>query len=754
MSENKRKIAILGGGVGGITTALELTRPELRDKYDITIYQLGWRIGGKGASGRNLEQGCRIEEHGLHVWAGLYDNAFRLMRGAYEELGRAPDAPLATWLDAFKPCEVVALEEKYNGEWVSWVIEPPTNDQLPGDPEAKLFLPFWSYIGEAFGFVLDRLKTSHRKRHEKRTSGAGFFAGLFFRLFYYTALTLTEIVSLAFYTVYEVGHLLTSTVGRLLPKFVRGGVYAIFHLLQRLGIWFVQGLVRFHWRRAKRHMDDLGARQAWIFMNFGVGFLRGIIDDDLFRKGFDSIEHLDFREWLGKHIVDDAHPGAEGESLTLRSPLARFLYDADFAYVNGDLDKMRFSAGAAVYTLFRLGLTWKGAVIWRMQAGMGDTIFTPAYQILKQRGVKFEYFQKVTKLETAGKSIDGIEIATQAKIVDSQIAYQPLVEVRGLDCWPSEPDWSQLVDGEKYAAEGIDFEDWCSPHLGTRTLVRGTHFDDVVLGISLGAHPYICGDLIDHSDDWKKMVDNVATIATQAGQLWLTDTTYEMGWTHPGHPLLATYDSSNFDTWADMTELLVREAWPGVGDESPLSIAYFCGPMQEKPLPTTPHGPKQSCEELDQKSANQTIRRRFTTFLEDEMYRLWPRGSNRGQFDWDRLVDNRPGSNRGAARLESQYFRANVQPTERYVMSLPGTSEHRLQPGASGFDNLYLAGDWTWSPFNGGCVEGATISGMLAANAMSGLPKIDSIVGLTFGWGSYEERLKKARREQGRAEAR
>ena len=61
-----------------MTTAFYLTStPELREKYDVTIYQLGWRLGGKGASGRNQKYGDRIEEHGLHIWLGFYDNSFK-----------------------------------------------------------------------------------------------------------------------------------------------------------------------------------------------------------------------------------------------------------------------------------------------------------------------------------------------------------------------------------------------------------------------------------------------------------------------------------------------------------------------------------------------------------------------------------------------------------------------------------------------------------------------------------------------------
>src|SRR5436309_10765811 len=96
------RVAILGGGMASIVAAYELTSPALRGRYEVTVYQLGWRLGGKCASGRNHQYHERIEEHGLHVWFGFYDNAFRVMREAYEELGRDPGEPLATWQDAFK----------------------------------------------------------------------------------------------------------------------------------------------------------------------------------------------------------------------------------------------------------------------------------------------------------------------------------------------------------------------------------------------------------------------------------------------------------------------------------------------------------------------------------------------------------------------------------------------------------------------------------------------------------------------------
>ena len=103
-STKPKKIAILGGGISSLTTALYLTgQPGWQERYDVTIYQVGWRLGGKGASGRNKKYGQRVEEYGIHLWYGLYYNAFRMMREVYEELDRPKEIPIRTFEDAFKP---------------------------------------------------------------------------------------------------------------------------------------------------------------------------------------------------------------------------------------------------------------------------------------------------------------------------------------------------------------------------------------------------------------------------------------------------------------------------------------------------------------------------------------------------------------------------------------------------------------------------------------------------------------------------
>jgi uncharacterized protein with NAD-binding domain and iron-sulfur cluster len=59
----------------------------------------------------------------------------------------------------------------------------------------------------------------------------------------------------------------------------------------------------------------------------------------------------------------------------------------------------------------------------------------------------------------------------------------------------------------------------------------------------------------------------------------------------------------------------------------------------------------------------------------------------------------------------------------------PGTDRYRLRPDESGYDNLVLAGDWTDSGLNAGCIEAATLSGLQAANAVLGRPRRHRIAG-------------------------
>src|SRR4029453_10084683 len=128
------RVAILGGGMAGLAAAWRLSEPA-SGASEVTVYQRGWRLGGKGASSRGVHG--RIEEHGLHVWLGYYDNAFRLLREVYEELDRPrsdPDCPIGTWRDGFFPASLIGVASDDADGWRDWLAWFPENDQVPGEP--------------------------------------------------------------------------------------------------------------------------------------------------------------------------------------------------------------------------------------------------------------------------------------------------------------------------------------------------------------------------------------------------------------------------------------------------------------------------------------------------------------------------------------------------------------------------------------------------------------------------------------------
>src|SRR5687768_14364083 len=128
----RQKVAILGGGMGGLTTAFELTnQPDWQERFDITVYQLGWRLGGKCASSRG--DNARIEEHGIHGFVGSYFNALPMMKDVYEELGRKPGQPLASFDEAFIPSNFAMMWEFRNGGLKPWPTRFPPNTASPTD---------------------------------------------------------------------------------------------------------------------------------------------------------------------------------------------------------------------------------------------------------------------------------------------------------------------------------------------------------------------------------------------------------------------------------------------------------------------------------------------------------------------------------------------------------------------------------------------------------------------------------------------
>jgi hypothetical protein len=136
----KRRIAILGGGPAALASAFHLTNtPGWQERYDVTVYSLGWRLGGKAASSRNKDEGQRIQEHGIHLFANFYFEMFAILKACYAELYGPPEDPKPTTepvtqlAQAFIGSNFQHCPSFYEGQWhteVSWL---PNNDGTPWD---------------------------------------------------------------------------------------------------------------------------------------------------------------------------------------------------------------------------------------------------------------------------------------------------------------------------------------------------------------------------------------------------------------------------------------------------------------------------------------------------------------------------------------------------------------------------------------------------------------------------------------------
>jgi uncharacterized protein with NAD-binding domain and iron-sulfur cluster len=341
--------------------------------------------------------------------------------------------------------------------------------------------------------------------------------------------------------------------------------------------------------------------------------------------------------------------------------------------------------------------------------------------------VKFQFFHRLERVHLVEPGalapgekpyVTRLDFDVQARTRDGG-AYRPLVDVHGLPCWPAAPDWEQLTGGNRMAAEGRQFESfWDRRKEGITTLEAGKDFDFVVLGVSLGAIPHVCQDLIARDARWRAMVENVRTTATQAFQLWLRDDLDSLGWDGPSANVSAFVEP--FDTWADMSHLATAEQWSA----APGSIAYFCNVLQW-PVEADPSDASAPARARDQ------VRRNAIAFLNGDVAGLWPAAQGPdGSFRWESLLGpHAPDARADERRFDSQFWTANVNPSDRYVLSLPGTTKYRISPLDDTYDNLTIAGDWTDCGYNFGCVEAAVISGRLAAHALSRLPRLEDIFG-------------------------
>ena len=374
---SKQKIAVLGGGVSAMTAAVYLTeQDDWQSRYDITVYQQGWRLGGKGASGRNSQFGERIEEHGLHVWFGAYVNSFKTIEKVYQQLDRGDEVAINTWQQALKPHSLVVLQEFIDNEWQTWPVDFPL---IPGNPaNGTLDLHYWQVLKlliawlhkwvEALEDEVDQSTkstqlTTRKARDKTLLAHLGNEVEQFFdsvesqakTLFQQAADQVTEVVSTP--------KLLINQLSRFLT--VREGDKRLNNKKDQLLVWYLVRKIR-RWLRSEVNeliAENPTIRRLYICVDLAVAMTLGMVRDKVYSRGFGYLNQYDFQQWLRRNGANDP--------LSVESAPVRGFYDLVFGFEDGDFSKPNVEAGVAALAMLRIMLCYRGGVMWKMQAGMG-----------------------------------------------------------------------------------------------------------------------------------------------------------------------------------------------------------------------------------------------------------------------------------------------------------------------------------------------------------------------------------------------
>lgn len=706
----RKKVAILGGGPAGLAAMMDLSRyPE---RYELSLYQLGWRLGGKCASGRGFSSPLagehgeaswqRSHEHGLHMALGFYENFFDLLRQSYDTLDRSEEWALRSWTDAMAPRNSFTLAERpWRGthDWFDLSLHLPTNNLVPGS----------------------------RARHAEASQGRPDLLRGVLR-FVESLLAVAARIPLR----------PLESVGQKLDLGVLRGTLA--QLLERGPAWlqdagqFVASLRGELQRELLPLHEQLDAparikldTTRWPFtselalLEMGLRFVVGV--GTLLRQGlgFDTLNDIEFSEWLDRTLAFPMLPW------TRASAFLRACYVLPFAYDQGNTRKPRLAAGPGARALLRILADYAGSVAYDFRAGMGESVIVPIYQTILRRApdARFEFYSRVRALRAQDGRITEIHIGRQATTRDRR-PYRPLVTVSRMECFPTRPLYDQLEQADQLRQSdelsegGFDLESsWTEwPDVETEVLKLGRDFDLIVLAMPPPAFKEATSDLARQSPAWADMLEHVTGVPTVAAQLWLNETLEDLGWSKrsgaDGPPLILGC-APPLQAAAEMSEIVRHEPWRS-SEPAPKSLLYLCDAMKSSPGAPARSEPNAARIALERESA----RRQTLEWVGESLGQLLPGLLDEsGRVQWSRFATPTPVS--GKARLEAQYYRANTSLSDLYITTFPGTCRYRLGAAPGIFENLYLAGDWVKNNLEISSLEGAILSGRMAARAILGM---------------------------------
>ena len=364
-------------------------------------------------------------------------------------------------------------------------------------------------------------------------------------------------------------------------------------------------------------------------------------------RGFGAIDHLDLRDWLRSHGASEA---------AVDSPFVRGAYDLAFAYEGGDRSRPRVRRRhrAAAHGSHVLRLP-RGDVLEDAGRDGRRGVRAALRGAAPSRGA-------VPLLPPARRAAPGgrrrgrsrpSRSAARWRCAPGVDEYDPLVRVGGLPVFPDDVDLAQL--DAVPAVAGQPLEAHCV-HLARRRTAapRGRPRLRPPRARRVGRHgPARRAALLAARPRWRAMVDHLGTVATQAVQLWLRPDERTLGWPHP--PATVTGCGAPLDTFASMSQTLPFEDWPD--DDGPGTAASFCAVLED--------------EVADGANPTAAVDRRRGGVPRRAGPQPVAGGGRRPRLPLGPPRGSAPGTS-GSEALASQYVRANVDPSDRYVQALPG----------------------------------------------------------------------------------
>ncbi len=714
MTDRRPRIAIVGAGPAGLSAALHLTdpvrQPNWRDRYEVHIYQMGWRAGGKGATGRNPHAHERVEEHGIHLFGNFYFNSTRMLAGVLDEVAWDVHDRFRTMHELLLPSQASSGTDYVEGRWEQTLTPMMSSGGDPWTGEVRI--DGRDIVGHLLEHMIHIFERAIDAQPPKGALGA--LERIPRQLIDEWLRGLRRLVQRAI----ESERKDPAPPGRERHRAVVAELSA---KVRQLGA--VNRLLP----------RDAVLRAVYISADLAMTLFRGLIEDEVAQVGVDSIDNENYRDWLERH-------GAS--NVTLSSGWPQSIPNTALGYEYGDTTVVPTMSASAFVMFFTRWIMGSGSGAYFFRQGTGDTIIKPLYRTLVQRGVHFHFFHKLVSVTAEGPGDGGL---VTSLVFDRQATvlaetYDPLRRLHdGEQVWPDRPRYELLREGEalqrgdELPGGGYDLESWWSAWSPPErlTLTHGEGFDHVILATPIATLPHTCQALLERSTAWRAMTEHLKSAATQAVQLWVDRPTTELGWNAPltgTDRYLGGIFAQDLTSYCDFSDLIEHERWPA--EHRPRGLIYLIGALSDPDeIPGfDDHGYPARQRERVRWMSVQFLRSINGLLPEASSSPIDPRS-----FDFDMLFPYDPDRRgRGVNQFDQQYWRANVDPNERYTLNVAGSTVYRLDAWDSKFSNLVLAGDWIHTGWNVGSFEAAVMSGKLASLALTGWPGIGEVWGYEF----------------------